>query len=151
MKRSWMVSFATLGPIGNLKGCGTVATLLTLPAAIALDAYALPWQLSLTVLLAVCCAALIIVHHASSAFPGDHDPAAIVLDEVVGCLVTFYGIPINGTTLILGFVLFRLLDIFKPAGIDWLERCTGPLGIVIDDVVAAMVANILVRIVMVWL
>ncbi len=149
MKKTWLVGIATLGPVGNFKGCGTLATVLTLPLVYGIYALGLSSNMQLLLLSVVCIGALLIVNRAIDAFPGDHDPSAIVIDEVVGCLVTFYDVPLHWGSLMLGFMLFRILDITKPFGIDWLERCAGPWGIVLDDLVAAVIANIVLQFVFV--
>lgn len=79
---------------------------------------------------------------------GKKDPGCIVIDEIAGMLVTLAGLPFNFFTVAVGFVLFRLLDIFKPFPIRYLERkIPGGAGIVIDDLVAGIIANITLRII----
>ncbi len=76
------------------------------------------------------------------------DPGCIVIDEIAGMLVTLAGLPFNFFTVVMGFVLFRLLDIFKPFPIRYLERkIPGGAGIVVDDIVAGIIANITLRII----
>ena len=63
-------------------------------------------------------------------------------------LVTMAGLPFNFITVAIGFVLFRVLDIFKPFPIRYLERkIPGGAGIVVDDIVAGIIANITLRII----
>jgi len=77
------------------------------------------------------------------------DPGAIVIDEIVGMVLTLAGLPFNATTAGLGFVLFRVLDITKPFPIGFLERrFKGGTGIVLDDVAAGVIANITLRIIL---
>ncbi|MCF7900356.1 phosphatidylglycerophosphatase A [Candidatus Babeliales bacterium] len=71
----------------------------------------------------------------------EKDPSEIVIDEVVGMLVTFWFVPINYKTLLLGFCLFRFFDISKPLGIKYIEKLPGAWGIILDDVAAALCAN----------
>jgi phosphatidylglycerophosphatase A len=74
------------------------------------------------------------------------DPGSIVIDEMAGMVVTFIGLPLNLATAVIGFILFRILDILKPFPIKILDkRLSGGLGIVADDVVAGIFANILTR------
>src|SRR5438552_9741789 len=127
MKRSWIVRLATFGPIGLLKGSGTVATILTLPLAYSLTMISPVWAAG--IVSGICIGALLIVNRAIVAFPGQHDPSAIVIDEVAGCLVTFVGIVWHWKLILIGFITFRLLDIFKPFGIKQIEYCIAPLGI----------------------
>jgi phosphatidylglycerophosphatase A len=75
------------------------------------------------------------------------DPGCIVIDEIAGMVVTLIGLPFNLTTVVTGFILFRILDILKPFPIRILDkRVSGGLGIVADDVVAGIFANALMRI-----
>ena len=77
------------------------------------------------------------------------DPGVIVIDEILGMAVTLAGLPFNATTAGLGFVLFRVLDITKPFPIRYVERTfKGGTGIVLDDVVAGVLANITLRIIL---
>ena len=80
------------------------------------------------------------------------DPGCIVIDEIAGMVVTLIGLPFNLTTATVGFILFRILDILKPFPIRILDkRLPGGLGIVADDVVAGIFANVLIRILAVYL
>lgn len=72
---------------------------------------------------------------------GVHDHGAIVWDEIVGFMITMFLIPISWQSLLLGFILFRLFDIFKPWPISYLDKhCHGGFGIMIDDIVAGIAA-----------
>jgi len=75
------------------------------------------------------------------------DPGCIVIDEIAGMVVTLIGLPFNLTTAVTGFILFRILDILKPFPIRILDKqVSGGLGIVADDVVAGIFANLSLRI-----
>ena len=70
---------------------------------------------------------------------GVHDHGGIVWDEFVGIWLTFWFIPLNITTIIIGFLLFRLFDIWKPFPISWLDKkVDGGLGIMVDDILAGI-------------
>ena len=74
------------------------------------------------------------------------DPAEIVIDEIAGLIVTFVGLPVTFKTAIAGFILFRAFDILKPFPIRTLEKkVAGGPGIVLDDVMAGVYANIILR------
>lgn len=82
---------------------------------------------------------------------GRKDPGAIVIDEVVGMAVALLGLPLTPATIIGGFILFRLLDIIKPFPVGWLDRrLSGGTGIVADDVAAGIIANLILRVLLVW-
>ena len=69
------------------------------------------------------------------------DPAVIVWDEVVGYLVCMFAAPSGWLWPLLGFVLFRCFDIFKPWPVSWADRrLHGGLGIMLDDVLAGLYA-----------
>lgn len=72
---------------------------------------------------------------------GVHDHPGIVLDEIVGYLLTMIAIPTQWIWIILGFVLFRVFDIWKPWPIRWVDRqVKGGFGIVVDDLLAGVYA-----------
>ena len=76
------------------------------------------------------------------------DPGQIVIDEIAGLLVTFAGIPFTLKTALAGFIIFRLLDILKPFPIRILDkRLGGGSGVVLDDVLAGIYGNLILRLV----
>jgi len=81
---------------------------------------------------------------------GGVDPGPIVLDEVVGMLITLALIPVGVSAAIVGFFLFRLFDVIKPYPAGRLESLHGGLGVMADDAMAAVYANISLRLLM-WL
>jgi phosphatidylglycerophosphatase A len=67
------------------------------------------------------------------------DPGLVVIDEIVGMLITMIAIPATPLTMALGFLLFRIFDIWKPFPIHLIDqRFHGGLGIMLDDVVAGI-------------
>jgi len=78
---------------------------------------------------------------------GDSDPSSIVIDEVCGFLVTMVLIPPSIANIAMGFLFFRFFDILKPPPIRRSERLSGGMGIVADDVLAGIYANIVLQIV----
>jgi phosphatidylglycerophosphatase A len=77
---------------------------------------------------------------------GGSDPSSIVIDEVCGFLVTMILIPPSMINIAMGFLLFRFFDILKPPPIRRSEKLSGGMGIVADDVLAGIYANILLQI-----
>ena len=74
---------------------------------------------------------------------GRKDPGAVVIDEVVGQLLTFAFVPFGGRwTLLVGFLAFRLFDIWKPYPVRRLEALESGLGIMADDVLAGLYAAV---------
>lgn len=76
---------------------------------------------------------------------GLKDPGQIVVDEIAGYFVALAFLPAGWTTLAAAFVLFRLFDIGKPPPCRRLEALPGGLGIVADDVMAGVYANLVIR------
>jgi phosphatidylglycerophosphatase A len=77
---------------------------------------------------------------------GIADDPRIVIDEVVGLWLTLLAAPATLPAALLGFALFRAFDIFKPWPIRWLERrVPGALGVMLDDVLAGVLAWIVLQ------
>jgi len=123
---------------------GTFGTLAAIPLAAALarvGPVAGAYFLFFFVLLAVWVSAR------SAGALDKEDPAEVVIDEAAGLLLTLFLLPATAFNLCLGFVLFRLFDILKPYPIRRLERMGGGAGIVLDDLLAGVYANVCIRIV----
>jgi phosphatidylglycerophosphatase A len=73
------------------------------------------------------------------------DPQLVVIDEVVGMMVSLLTVPRIWWLYIGGFVMFRVFDILKPPPADTSERLKGGWGIMLDDVVSGVYALIVVR------
>jgi phosphatidylglycerophosphatase A len=77
---------------------------------------------------------------------GIDDPKGVVWDEIVGYLITMLFLPFNWVWMLGGFLLFRLFDIWKPWPIRWVDRqIKGGVGIMLDDVIAAVFACVLLN------
>jgi phosphatidylglycerophosphatase A len=82
---------------------------------------------------------------------GRKDPGLVVVDEVVGVWTTLAFLPLTWTTAVAGFLVFRLMDILKPYPARDLERLPGGWGIMADDLMAGVYANLLLRVgLLVW-
>ncbi|MBI3317169.1 MAG: phosphatidylglycerophosphatase A [Candidatus Omnitrophica bacterium] len=68
----------------------------------------------------------------------EHDPLYVVVDEVCGILVTFWGLPLNAPSLLFGFLLFRCFDVIKPFPLKQFEKLPGYWGIMMDDLGAGV-------------
>lgn len=73
------------------------------------------------------------------------DARQIVIDDVCGLLIALFLIPFSYKNLIVVFLLFRVIDIFKPFPIKRAEALSGSLGIMADDILAGIYANLLFR------
>ncbi|MEW6664596.1 MAG: phosphatidylglycerophosphatase A [Thermodesulfobacteriota bacterium] len=78
---------------------------------------------------------------------GEEDPREVVVDEVAGFLVALFLVPLSWLNLSLGFVLFRVFDIWKPFPLRRAEKLGGGLGIVMDDILAGVYANVCLRLI----
>ena len=78
-------------------------------------------------------------------YVGRTDPGIIVIDEIVGMLLTFAYLNVGFGSLVFGFVLFRVFDIVKPYPARACERLPGGWGVMADDVVAALYAQAVLR------
>ena len=82
---------------------------------------------------------------AAERYFGGIDPGPVVIDEVLGMLITLAFMPVGLWTAIAGFVLFRIFDVIKPFPAGRFERLHGGLGVMSDDAMAAVYANLSLR------
>ena len=78
------------------------------------------------------------------------DPGPVVIDEVVGMLITLAFLDVTRAGAIVGFLVFRVLDVVKPWPAGRFERLHGGLGVMADDVMAAVYGNVVMRL-LIWL
>ena len=71
---------------------------------------------------------------------GKKDKGEVVIDEITGIFLTFINIPLTPFYLIIGFILFRILDIFKPPPINSSQKLPSGLGVMIDDILAGLIS-----------
>lgn len=144
-----IVQIATLGPLGRLKAPGTwgsAAGLLWWALVVRL-AHVKGWEHELAFDSLVVLTAILLCGVAA-AFLGKKDPSEVILDEFAAMPLVFlfnphvYGGATSLVFILLGFLFFRLFDITKPFGIKALEKLPGGFGIVLDDVMAAVYANL---------
>ena len=76
---------------------------------------------------------------------GKKDSGEIVIDEIVGFLVTMFAIPLSWKYVIAGFFLFRVLDVIKPFPIRRLESLEGGFGVMADDFIAGIYSNLIMH------
>lgn len=77
------------------------------------------------------------------------DAGCIVIDEILGMFITLMVAPSHPAAWVLGFVLFRIFDIFKPFPVSWFDqRIHGGVGIMMDDVIAGIYA--LISLQLIW-
>ena len=79
---------------------------------------------------------------------GTTDPRQVVIDEVMGMLITLFLNPVGPAGAAGAFLLFRLADIVKPFPANRLERLPGGIGVMADDGMAAIYANLALRLIL---
>jgi phosphatidylglycerophosphatase A len=77
---------------------------------------------------------------------GRTDPRQVVIDEVMGMLITLFLNPVDLRGAFLGFLIFRAADVIKPYPANRLEQLHGGVGVMADDAMAAIYANLALRI-----
>lgn len=135
---------ATVGGLGYLPVApGTFGSLAAVLAFLCFPTYLPPFWFTAALLVST----LIAVWAAQRlAQAGENDdPSEVIIDEVVGMAVTMAYLPLNAFTLAAGFVLFRMFDIVKPFPVRQVEKLHGGWGIVLDDMMAGVYANLLLR------
>jgi phosphatidylglycerophosphatase A len=122
---------------------GTFASLLAIPLVYLLSNNNIAYTLTT---IGVIFFGIISAHYLSKIW-NKKDDQRITIDEFAGILITFIFLPrIDWLILITGFILFRFFDIFKPLFIRRTERVIGGIGVMLDDIVAGLYANICLRI-----
>jgi phosphatidylglycerophosphatase A len=84
----------------------------------------------------------------AEAYFGTTDPGQGVIDEVMGMLITLLFIPVGLSGAIAGFLIFRVFDVIKPYPASRLEHLPGGTGMMADDAMAGVYANLALRLVM---
>ena len=143
-KQKSVMFFATGCFIGNISlAPGTFGSILGLAFCFLFSKMEFAVAAPLTILLVFF--AIWIAHKAEKILKKE-DPGCIVIDEIAGMVVTLIGLPFNMISVLTGFIVFRTLDTWKPYPIRFLERkLSGGIGIVMDDIAAGILGNIILR------
>jgi phosphatidylglycerophosphatase A len=145
LREDAVIFLATGFYIGNLPFApGTFGSLIGIPLSFAIAGMSLA-----PAMLCILIFSLFAIYIADTAekLLKQKDPGCIVIDEIAGMTATLIGLPFNLITVVIGFIVFRILDILKPFPIRILDkRISGGLGVVADDVAAGIIANLLLRI-----
>jgi len=132
--------FATGFFIGCLPGApGTYASV-----AAAAAWWFLPERIFLATFLVLFAGSLFVCGKAETLF-GKKDDQRIVIDEYVGMFTAVAFLPRSLFVLIAGFLLFRFFDIKKPFLIKSVQKYEGSTGVVLDDLLAGIASNLLIR------
>lgn len=73
------------------------------------------------------------------------DPKEVVIDEVAGIFLVFFALPVSVKTILVGFLVYRILDVVKPPPARRLEKMGGGFGIMADDILCALYAHLALR------
>ncbi|HND09587.1 MAG TPA: phosphatidylglycerophosphatase A [Pseudomonadota bacterium] len=143
------IQIATVFRIGEVAPWpGHYATLFTVPFAIALHKTG-PWPHAIATLLLFAIGTWAAEEY--SRLTGKHDHRSIVIDEVVGYLVTVWLAPWHFLSFFLGYFLFRVLDGLKPGPLRLLDRhVKGGFGVMLDDVAAGAVGALILHWLVPW-
>jgi phosphatidylglycerophosphatase A len=145
----------TLGGVGYLPASGTFASLLTCLLLWPMILWAAPRTALQAVIAAIGAIVFSWLNVALAPWAiakfGDTDPGQFVLDEAAGICVTVLFLPLHdpweaGIALFMAFVAFRLFDIIKPPPCRQLEHLPAGWGILLDDLMAGVYANIVCQI-----
>jgi phosphatidylglycerophosphatase A len=134
------IHFLALGFGSGLlpKAPGTYGTLAAIPLYLLLAPSSISVYLAVVIIMSI---AGIYICGKAAEDAGVHDHGAIVWDEIVGFLITMFMVPLTWQSIVVGFVLFRIFDIFKPWPISFIDKNVhGGLGIMLDDVLAGIAA-----------
>lgn len=143
------VFLASFGYVGYFPiAPGTAGSAAALPLFVAIRWIDIP-AVELGAIVAVFAIGVWAAHGTEIAL-GRKDPGIVVIDEVLGMLMTLALLPVSIWGVILGFLFFRALDVVKPFPAAQLEHIHGGMGIMADDAVAGIYAHLLLRLCM-WL
>ena len=144
--RAILKNIATLGPVGYMPVApGTWGTLV---AAIAVYFIHVTEPVFLAITIAITAIGIWAADSAERTIGGKKDPGCIVIDEVAGYFVSVAYLPRTWGYLVAAFFLFRIFDIVKPPPCHGLQRLRGGWGVMMDDIVAGIYANTVIRL---WL
>ncbi|MDH5406340.1 MAG: phosphatidylglycerophosphatase A [Candidatus Aminicenantes bacterium] len=125
---------------------GTIGSVTAIPLLLLIALFASPLVYCIIVLILLVIA--VFVSYKAEGMLCCQDPSQIVIDEVVGFLATMVFIPLGWKNIMGGLLIFRLMDITKPFPVGRAEALKRGVGVVADDFVAAVYANIILRIIM---
>lgn len=131
---------ATLGQLGYLPAPGTWGSLAGLAFAVLLKPYF--WYPFFVAIVFVF--SFFVIQKSLLRF-NSKDPSQIIIDEVVGILSVFLFVSLTIKTAALGFCLFRYFDISKFGPVGWVEKAEGSFGVLVDDIVAGILAGVVLH------
>lgn len=144
-KPNAVMFLATGGYVGHAPfASGTFGSLVGLPFVYIISKTT--WPVAVIFTAALILGSVWVAHRAEQQLNAK-DPGCIVIDEIAGMCVTMLFVPLTFVTGAAGFFLFRLFDVIKPPPARQMEKILkGGWGVVMDDVVAGVMANMVLRI-----
>lgn len=138
-----LVTLFSLGKIRYASGTfGSLAGLLfALPFMLLPYNYLIYTNIFFIMIIAL---SIIPIHLSLSSFD-NKDPKEIIIDEFAGILCALLFINPTLKRIVILFFLFRLFDIIKPWPISWAEKAPGAIGVILDDLIAGIISNLLLR------
>lgn len=125
---------------------GTLGTLLAIPIYYFLSEMSFPlYELTLITFFFLSCW----ISGQAQQYFGKKDDQRIVIDEMMGFFVAMLWVPQTPLFILVGFILFRFFDILKPFPIRRFEKVGGGFGVVLDDVMAGIFANVILRLIII--
>ena len=144
MKKLYIL-LGTVGGVGYAPVLpGTLGTMVGVAVYVLFSRF-FPQTVSYIIMLAVFLVGGIWVATKCSQYFEGHDSPSIVIDELVGFLITMLFVPFTFRFILLGFILFRVIDITKPFKIGKIEKVSGAWGIMGDDIAAGVLANLIIQ------
>ncbi len=143
-KQKAIIFLATGGWIGfSPVAPGTFGSLAALPICLLIASMGIGSALIFVVALIVFSTWIV---HAAEKIEAKKDPRQLVLDEICGMATALFALPFTPFFIIGGFALFRVFDILKPFPIRWVDKnVPGGWGIMLDDIIAGIFANGVIR------
>ncbi len=145
-RNNWAKIIATFFAVGlSKKAPGTMGTLAAVPLAVLLLWAGPLWMMAFILFLLPVAIYAADIHQKNLAV---EDPQEIVIDEVFGFLIAMTWLPMTWQSFTFGFCLFRLLDIWKPFPIGYLDKHVGGgFGVMADDIAAGLIANVILQVI----
>jgi phosphatidylglycerophosphatase A len=139
------VLVASAGGIGFVPFApGTFGSIPGVALAIGIRAAGAPWWAE-GIVVALLFAAGVWAATSAETYFGRIDPGPVVIDEVVGMMITTLFLPLSWTGWVVGFLVFRACDVVKPFPAGRAERLPGGLGVMCDDVLAGVWGYVIMR------
>jgi len=124
---------------------GTLGTLAGIIIYLLVKDLSITYYLALTIILFVL--GIFMCSYTTRALNTDNHPD-IVWDEIVGYLITMFYAPSQWWWIVIGFILFRIFDIFKPWPVNLADkRVKGGLGVMLDDIIAGIYSLTIIQII----